>query len=277
MIQITEQEFSKLTEYIHTEYGIELKKEKQLLLMGRLHKLLVELGFKTFTDYYNYLTSDKTGEASSVLIDKVSTNHTFFMREPDHFEFLKNTVLPNLKQKKEQANNRDIRLWCAASSTGEEPYTLAMILTEFFGSDSEHWDKKLLATDISNKVLEIAKKGVYEKERIQPLPPMWKLRYFQNYDDSHVKVTDDIKKEVIYRRFNLMTPTFVFKKKFDIIFCRNVMIYFNQHTKDQLVEKMYHCTEPGGYLFIGHAESLNLKNTNYKFIMPAVYQKPFSS
>ncbi len=277
MIQITEQEFSKLTEYIHTEYGIELKKEKQLLLMGRLHKLLVELGFKTFTDYYNYLTSDKTGEASSVLIDKVSTNHTFFMREPDHFEYLKNTILPKLKQKKEQINNRDIRLWCAASSTGEEPYTLAMILTEFFETEGQYWDKKLLATDISNKVLEIAKRGVYEKDRIQPLPSMWKLRYFQNYDNNHVKVIDDIKKEVIYRRFNLMTPTFIFKKKFDIIFCRNVMIYFNQLTKDQLVEKMYQCTAPGGYLFIGHAESLNLKKTNYKFIMPAVYQKPLSS
>ncbi|WP_373484063.1 protein-glutamate O-methyltransferase CheR [Acetobacterium sp.] len=275
MIQITEKEFAMLTEYIHSEFGIELKKEKQLLLMGRLHKLLVELGFDSFTDYYKYLISDKTGEASSVLIDKVSTNHTFFMREPEHFEFFKNTVLPYLKKKKEAENNRDIRLWCAASSTGEEPYTLAMIMTEFFGSDSHHWDKKLLATDISNKVLDTAKKGIYDKDRIQSLPPNWKLRYFQNYDSSQVMVVDEIKKEVIYRRFNLMTPTFVFKKKFDVIFCRNVMIYFDQATKDRLVEKMYNHMVPGGYLFIGHAESLNLKQTKYKFIMPAVYQKPF--
>ncbi|PKM60418.1 MAG: chemotaxis protein CheR [Firmicutes bacterium HGW-Firmicutes-4] len=275
MIQITEKEFAKLTEYIHSEFGIELKKEKQLLLMGRLHKLLVELGFDSFTDYYQYLISDKTGEASSVLIDKVSTNHTFFMREPEHFEFFKNTVLPYLKKKKEAENNRDIRLWCAASSTGEEPYTLAMIMAEFFGSDSHHWDKKLLATDISNQVLDTAKKGIYDKDRIQALPPNWKLRYFQNYDSSQVMVSDEIKKEVIYRRFNLMTPTFVFKKKFDVIFCRNVMIYFDQNTKDRLVDKMYNHMEPGGYLFIGHAESLNLKQTNYKFIMPAVYQKPF--
>ena len=275
MIQITEKEFAMLTEYIHCEYGIELKKEKQLLLMGRLHKLLVELGFDSFTDYYHYLISDTTGEASSVLIDKVSTNHTYFMREPEHFDFFKNTVLPYLKKKKEQENNLDIRLWCAASSTGEEPYTLAMIMAEFFGADSRHWDKKLLATDISNKVLDTARAGIYDKDRIQVLPPNWKLRYFNNYDSSQMVVADEIKKEVIFRRFNLMTPTFVFKKKFDVIFCRNVMIYFDQATKDRLVEKMYNYTEPGGYLFIGHAESLNLRQTNYKFIMPAVYQKPF--
>jgi chemotaxis protein methyltransferase CheR len=275
MIQITEKEFAMLTEYIHCEYGIELKKEKQLLLMGRLHKLLVELGFDSFTDYYHYLISDTTGEASSVLIDKVSTNHTYFMREPEHFDFFKNTVLPYLKKKKEQENNLDIRLWCAASSTGEEPYTLAMIMAEFFGADSRHWDKKLLATDISNKVLDTARAGIYDKERIQALPPNWKMRYFNNYDSSQMVVADEIKKEVIFRRFNLMTPTFVFKKKFDVIFCRNVMIYFDQATKDRLVEKMYNYTEPGGYLFIGHAESLNLRQTNYKFIMPAVYQKPF--
>ncbi|MBU4539868.1 protein-glutamate O-methyltransferase CheR [uncultured Acetobacterium sp.] len=275
MIQISEKEFAMLTEYIHSEYGIELKKEKQLLLMGRLHKLLVELGFDSFTDYYDYLISDKTGEASSVLIDKVSTNHTFFMREPEHFEYFKNTVLPYLKKKKGEQKNHDIRLWCAASSTGEEPYTLAMIMADFFGSEAHLWDKKLLATDISNKVLDVAKKGIYEKDRLQVLPPNWKLRYFQNHDSNQMMVVDEIKKEVIFRRFNLMTPTFVFKKKFDVVFCRNVMIYFDQATKDRLVEKIYNYTEPGGYLFIGHAESLNLKKTNYKFIMPAVYQKPF--
>lgn len=275
MIQISEKEFAMLTEYIHSEYGIELKKEKQLLLMGRLHKLLVELGFDSFTDYYDYLISDKTGEASSVLIDKVSTNHTFFMREPEHFEYFKNTVLPYLKKKKGEQKNHDIRLWCAASSTGEEPYTLAMIMADFFGPEAHLWDKKLLATDISNKVLAVAKKGIYEKDRLQVLPPNWKLRYFQNHDSNQMMVVDEIKKEVIFRRFNLMTPTFVFKKKFDVVFCRNVMIYFDQATKDRLVEKIYNYTEPGGYLFIGHAESLNLKQTNYKFIMPAVYQKPF--
>lgn len=275
MIQISEKEFAMLTEYIHSEYGIELKKEKQLLLMGRLHKLLVELGFDSFTDYYDYLISDKTGEASSVLIDKVSTNHTFFMREPEHFDYFKNTVLPYLKKKKGEQKNHDIRLWCAASSTGEEPYTLAMIMADFFGSEAHLWDKKLLATDISNKVLDVAKKGIYEKDRLQVLPPNWKLRYFQNHDSNQMMVVDEIKKEVIFRRFNLMTPTFVFKKKFDVVFCRNVMIYFDQATKDRLVEKIYNYTEPGGYLFIGHAESLNLKKTNYKFIMPAVYQKPF--
>ena len=273
MIQITEKEFAMLTEYIHSEYGIELKKEKQLLLMGRLHKLLIELGFDSFTDYYHYLISDKTGEASSVLIDKVSTNHTFFMREPEHFDYFKNTVLPYLKKKKEQENNRDIRLWCAASSTGEEPYTLAMIMADFFGTDAHHWDKKLLATDISNQVLDTAKRGIYDKDRLQVLPPNWKLRYFKNYDASKMMVVDEIKKEVIFRRFNLMTPTFVFKKKFDVVFCRNVMIYFDAPTQRRVLERIHRVMKPGGLLFVGHAENFSDARSLFVLRGKTVYER----
>ncbi|MBC3796147.1 CheR family methyltransferase [Acetobacterium tundrae] len=273
MIEITKEEYALLTAYIYKESGINLKKNKELLLVGRLRKLLIELGFDSFSEYYHYLINDKTGGASSVLIDKVSTNHTYFMREADHFEYFKNTVLPDIKKTKENEAKHDIRLWCAASSTGEEPYTLSCIMKEYFEKDAHLWNTSLLATDISTTVLVTAKKGIYSCEDIEPLPRIWKLKYFVRQDDNFVRVSDEIRDNVIFRRFNLMNPVFPFSQKLDVIFCRNVMIYFDQPTKDRLSEKMYDCLEPGGYLFIGHSESIDLRTTKFKYMMPSVYQK----
>ena len=271
MIKLKEDEFQAITTYVHSNYGVDLRKKRHLI-EGRLSHYVSQLGYDNYMDYFEYVKNDKKNDEISVLINKLTTNHTYFLRESEHFDFYKQQVLPWVD---ETTKTKDLRVWSAGCSSGQEPYTLAMIMADFFGTDAHHWDKKLLATDISNQVLDIARRGIYDKDRIQVLPPNWKLRYFKNYDASQMMVVDEIKKEVIFRRFNLMTPTFVFKKKFDVVFCRNVMIYFDQATKDRLVEKIYNYTEPGGYLFIGHAESLNLKQTNYKFIMPAVYQKPF--
>lgn len=273
MIPITDKEFQQLSEFIQREYGIQLKKEKQLLLTGRLHKLLGELGFTTFTEYYDYLINDPTGEARDVLIDKVSTNHTYFMREPEHFDYFRDQVLPYLKKKKETAKSRDIRIWCAASSTGEEPYTLAMIMADFFGQEAPQWDTRLLATDISQTVLETAQKGVYSNESMAKLPPNWRFKYFKKYDGNNSVIGDEVKGDVIFKRFNLMEEVFPFKKKFDVIFCRNVMIYFDQPTKNKIVNKMYDKLEPGGYVFIGLAESFNRETPQFEFIKPAIYRK----
>ena len=270
MIDITEQEFEKLAGFIQRHYGIQLKKEKHTLLTGRLHKLLADLGLNSFSEYYEYLIKDKTGGAVAVLVDKISTNHTFFMREPGHFEFLKDHVLPYFSTR---VPDRDLRIWCAASSTGEEPYTLAMILRDYFGNALPSWDTTVLATDISQAALETAKAGLYSHERIAPLPRAWQMKYFKKVDDQYAGVTDQLKKEVIFRRFNLMEEVFPFKRKMHAIFCRNVMIYFDQTTKDHLVEKLYDQLEEGGYLFIGHSESLNREATRFKYIKPAVYRK----
>jgi chemotaxis protein methyltransferase CheR len=148
-----------------------------------------------------------------------------------------------------------------------------MLIDEFFGKDKPLWDTKILATDISNQILEKAKKAVYNNKDLAQLPPSWKLNYFNKLDANVSTVNDQLKKEIIFRSFNLMTPTFSFKKKFHVIFCRNVMIYFNSETRDGLVDKFYELTEPGGYLFIGHSETLNRERTKYKFVMPAVYRK----
>ncbi len=270
MINITDKEFNLLTEFIKKNYGIHLKKEKQTLVTGRLHKVLTELGFDNFTDYYKYLNTDTTGEALAVLIDKITTNHTFFMREADHFVFFKDHVLPYLKS---TIKNHDLRVWCAASSTGEEPYTLAMTIADFFEGDFTTWDHKILASDLSQVALDSAKKGVYGIERIRELPLSWKSKYFTKFDAENMVVKDKIKQEVIYRRFNLVDEVFPFKKKFHVIFCRNVMIYFDVNTKETLINKMYDLLEVGGYLFIGHSESLNRETTAFKYIRPAVYRK----
>jgi len=270
MLTITDREFRKLADYIKTNYGINLKEEKRSLVVGRLHHVLEQNNFKSFSEYYDYIISDKTGEAVETLVNKITTNHTFFMREPDHFYYFRNKALPAITA---MAKDRDLRIWSAGCSSGEEPYTLAMIIDEFFGKEKCLWDTKILATDISGKVLEEAARGIYPSERTAVLPPQWRLNYIKTIDSEKSVISEKIRNEVIFRKFNLMEKVFPFMRKFHAIFCRNVMIYFDSQTKKELVQKFYDCTENGGFLFIGHSESLGKEETKYKYVMPAVYRK----
>lgn len=267
MKNITDEEFRLISQYIKNQSGIYLKPEKKTLMIGRLTSTLQDIGESSFMGLYNRLVADKKGELLSHVIDKITTNHTYFMREKEHFDFFQDQVLPYLKQ---NVKNKDLRIWCAASSSGEEPYTLAMMLEDYFSDD--HWDKKILATDISLDVLAKAKKGVYDSDKITDIPYGWKINYFSHTSEGY-EIVSRIKKEVIYRRFNLLEPTYPFKKKFHVIFCRNVMIYFDTETKNRLVDKMYEALEPGGFLFIGHSESIDRSKSNFKYIQPAVYRK----
>lgn len=270
MITITDKEFEQLSTYIKANYGIYLKPEKTTLVIGRLQNVLILNGFKSFSEYYDYLIRDKTGMAVSTLLDKITTNHTFFMREADHFTYFKDTVLPYIIS---NTTERDLRIWCAGCSSGEEPYTLAMIIDEVLGKEKLFWDAKILATDISTKVLEEAKRGVYSNKEIETLPSKWKLAYTSKIDSENSVMIDRIRNEVIFRKFNLMENVFPFKKQFHVIFCRNVMIYFDEKTKNTLVNKYYDLLKPGGYLFIGHSESLNREATRFRYLQPAVYRK----
>ncbi len=269
MQDMTDKEFSIISEYIKNNYGISLSVDKKSLVYSRLRNILDKKGFNSFTQYYDYLINDKTGMASSTFIDKMTTNHTFFMREVDHFEYLKNVVLPYIES---TSKDRDVRIWCAGCSSGEESYTLEMILKDYFRNKG-NWDTELLATDISTSILKKAIRGIYTKDQIRPLSEEWKKNYFKPINDSQVEVIDDIKKSITYRKFNLMENKFPFKRKFQVIFCRNVMIYFDDVTRTNLIKKFYDASEKGAYLFIGHSETLNNIETNYEYIMPAVYRK----
>lgn len=270
MFSITEKEFHNLATYIKNNYGINLREEKKAIVVGRLYNVLQEKNINNFTDYYKYVFADKSGAALTELINRITTNHTFFMREAKHFYYLRDHVLPFLAKTN---NEKDLRIWSAGCSTGEEPVTLAMIIDEFFGINKAGWDTRILATDISSRALNIAQKGIYNNESITSLPTHWKRSYFKPIDVSCSILVKKIKNEIIYRKFNLMEKTLPFRRKFHVIFCRNVMIYFDEMTKMELVNKFYDLLEPGGYLFIGHSESLNDVKTRYKYIMPAIYRK----
>lgn len=269
MLTIKESEFKELTEYIQSNYGINLTKKKNLI-EGRLSNIIIEKGFNNFGKYLDHVLSDRTGNEATILINKLTTNHTFFMREWNHFEYYREHVLPSIIS---DIKDRDLRIWSAGCSSGEEPYTLAMINQDFFEHDKALWDSKILATDISVKALSTAERGIYPSESLSNMPNAWKLAYFNKTNDGNYGISDSVKKEVVFRVFNLMDDIFPFKRKFHVIFCRNVMIYFDNETKMELVNKFYEHTEPGGYLFIGHSESIGRDYKGYRYIMPAVYKK----
>lgn len=272
MINIGDIEFKKLVDFVNENYGINLS-EKKILIEGRLQNLLVEKQFKNYAEYFNYIIKDQSGEAVSTLINKITTNHTFFMRESEHFDYIKKIVLPYLTK---NLKEKDMRIWSAGCSSGEEPYTLAMLVDEFLGNQKVFWDSKILATDISGKVLEEAVKGTYAKESLKDIPESWRNNYFRQLPNGDYKVIDKIRNEVIFRRFNLKNPEFPFKNKFHVIFCRNVLIYFDAENKRELIKKFYNYTEPGGYLFIGHSESLANDCSGYRYVVPAVYRKEYN-
>jgi len=269
MKKIKKSEFNQLAQFIKGHTGINLKPEKEALLIGRLTSLLDELNISSFGDFYEHLVNEKDDVLLSRVIDRITTNHTYFMREKEHFDYLVNQVFPYLQT---SVSNRDLRIWCAASSTGEEPYTLAMLLEDYFGKSVVKWDKKLLATDISIDVLTKAKEGYYLRDKVDVIPKMWRLNYYEQHQDGY-RVKQSIKNQIIYRRFNLLEPRFPFKGKFHVIFCRNVLIYFDNETKRAVIEKMYNALEYGGYLFIGHSESVDRNHSKFKYIKPAVYRK----
>jgi chemotaxis protein methyltransferase CheR len=203
-----------------------------------------------------------------LVLNKLTTNYTFFMREQEHFHFFRNTILPDIIQR--HRKDRTLSIWSAGCASGEEPYTISMYLMDYLGSEARNWDARVLATDISQHALDKAKEGRYNLP--DTIPSAWKSRYFKaDGTDGYYLVAPQIRNNVIFRTFNLMEPI-RFRLKFDLIFCRNVMIYFNQETKDALVGRFCDATVPGGYLLIGHSETLG-KNPGYRYLAPATFQK----
>ena len=266
---ITEQEFHRIVVYVKDKFGIDLS-GKQILVSGRLENYILRHGYGGYDEYMAKVEKNPKGEEARNLINVLTTNHTYFMREFEHFEFMKQKLLPKLKAS--EAASKDLRIWSAASSTGEEAYTIAMVLKDFFGIDHHMWDTTVLATDISTKVLMHAQRGRYLKEQIEPLPENWRRKYFKQISPLEYQVKPELKKEVLFRQFNLMNP-FPFRKPFHIVLLRNVMIYFDEKTKVELLNKIYDHMAPGGYLFIGTTESMNRNATKFQYVEPSIYKK----
>ena len=272
-IDLSDREYKLISDLVYRTVGIHLDEHKKALIVGRLQKFLREKEFSNFSQYYDYVNSDPTGQALKTLVTNISTNYTFFFRENDHFTFFLKNVLPQITEMLKKYKSRDLRIWCAGCSSGEEPYTLAILLLEYFGSEIKSWETGVLATDISEKALEKANNGIYSDENISGIPLPLRNKYFSRHDEKNWIVENQVKKLVLFRRFNLMRESFPFKKKFHVIFCRNVMIYFDKPTQNKLVRRFYSNTEPGGYLFIGHSETLPRGDCSYDFIKPAVYRR----
>ena len=267
-MELTDGEFQWIVEYVRNNYGIELG-QKRLLITGRLENYLIRNDYQSYGEFIQKIKNNPTGPEASNLINILTTNHTFFMREFVHFEYMIKYVLPWIREK--EASSHDVRIWSAAASTGEEPYTIAMVLNDYFGLDKT-WNTQLLATDISSSVLMKAKEGTYMEEQIEPLPANWKRRYFKKTGENAYTVTQKIRDNVCFRRFNLMDEI-TFKGKFQVVFLRNVMIYFDEDTKSALLKRIYNHMEDGGYLFIGTTESIDRTSSGFKYVRPSIYRK----
>jgi len=271
--QIDEKEYDFICKLVYEHSRINLGEGKKELVTARLGKRLRILGLDSYSEYCQLLKGAEGEDELVHLIDSISTNHTFFFREPKHFEFMQTTVFPTMASKNE---NGTFRVWSAASSSGEEPYTLAIVLSEYFAHLSS-WKWHLDATDISTKILAKAREGVYSEDRIREVQPDMMKRYFQKGVgkwDGYFRVKEDLRSKVKFHHMNLLQPSYPFNEKFHLIFCRNVMIYFDRPTQEQLVKKLTDCLVPGGYLMVGHSESLTGIHHTLKTIKPAIYKKP---
>lgn len=268
MICLTDNEFVTISNYFKRYYGVNLTSKKPLI-EGRLGNYIEQLGYKNYTDYFEYAKADASGNELSALINKLTTNHTYFMRESEHFDFFRNKILPWVDK---SLSSKDLRVWSAGCSSGQEPYTLAMITRDYLGSNASAWDSNLLASDISEKALIAAKEAIYLKQELEEMPKAWLKDYFTKLDENRYIVSEKIRNQVSFRNFNLLSP-FNFKKPFHAIFCRNVMIYFDIQTKNAIIDKFYDALMPGGYFIISLSESLSSCDHKFKYVMPSVYQK----
>lgn len=265
--------FERFSEFIKAELGIKMPSSKKTLLEARLQKRLRELGMATHEEYCEYLFSPQGMENELVnLVDVVTTNTTDFFREPKHFELLMGKVLPELTAR--GGSGRNVNIWSAGCSSGEEPYTLAMVLSEF-ARQNTGFTFSILATDISTQVLRMAVRAIYPETKIGPIPQEYRKRYLLRSKDRTrrlVRIGPDARCHVRFRRLNFMED-FSFDGQLDIIFCRNVVIYFDRPTQETLFSRFCRKLAPGGYLFIGHSESLAGMDLPLEPVAPTVYRK----
>ncbi len=272
--KISDAEFQQLREFIYAHTGIALSDHKRALVYARLGRRLRHHGLESFADYYELLTErDVDGHELVEMINCITTNKTDFFREPHHFKFLSDRVFPDIHARG-VGGGRRIRLWSAGTATGEEAYTLAITVREAFPL-TEAWDIRILATDIDTRVLAHAERGEYTDEQAERIPQLLLQRYFfhgEGPNAGHVQVKPRLKEIVRFRRLNLMDDPWPMQGLFDVIFCRNVIIYFDRNTQRRLIERFTRMLRPGGYLMLGHSESLVDGGGALRHMSQSVYQ-----
>ena len=269
--ELSERDLKAIAELVYAKSGITLHSGKRALVMARLQKRVKQGGFASFAQYLRHVEGDRSGDELTALLDAIATNHTSFFREAQHFEFLRDVVLPPLAAR---GDNAKILGWSAACSTGEEPYTIAMTCTDRLGPLAAN-RVKLLASDLSTKVLKVAQAGVYKSERIEGVPLETLRRHFEKglgAQAGTVRVSASVRQLVEFKQINLLDPMMP-GQPFDFIFCRNVMIYFDAAVQQRVVEALERRLGPGGYLFISHSESLNGIRHGLRWVAPAVYRR----
>lgn len=268
--ELSDRDLAAIVRLVYERSGITLHAGKRALVSARLQKRLRQGGFDGFRDYVRLLQDDPSGDEVLTLLDAIATNHTFFFREPQHFTYLAETVLPPLCNRPDRG---PILGWSAGCSTGEEPYTIAMTLLERFGDEAAS-RVRLLASDLSRRALAHATAGVYKVERVADVPRHLALKYFDRrtaHAQGVVRVGDAVRRLVEFRRLNLIQPPTL--PRFAFIFCRNVMIYFDRHVQQRVVAELEARLAPGGYLFTSHSESLNSLRHGLTWVAPSVYRR----
>lgn len=270
--------FDRFAQFIQQRCGIRIEHSKQTLLEGRLRKRMRALLLPTFEAYAAFLFDQKKNDADEIInfLDTITTNKTDFFREASHFDYLSCTVLTEFMSQRARRHAGTFRIWSAGCSTGEEPYSLAMVLNEFAEKNAA-FSYAILATDLCARALATAKSGIYDIDQLDDVNPEYRRRYFtvnRTADERRVCVLPELRETVVFKRFNFMTPVFPIRQPLQAIFCRNVMIYFDRPTREQLISRFIGKLAPGGYLFTGHSESLAGYRTGLKPVATAVYQKP---
>jgi chemotaxis protein methyltransferase CheR len=274
---LSHSDFLRLKDLIYSHCGIQLNETKKTMMEGRLQKRLKKLGMASFSCYCDYLFSKEGMEEElPFMTNEITTNKTDFFREPAHFEYLTRYALPELMKWEAFTPRKPLRIWSAGCSSGEEPYTLAMVLQDFSRSHTTGLPFTVLATDISSAMLEKAKLAVYEEEKIAPVPPSFKKEYLLRSADKTrklVRIVPELRSRVAFMRLNFMDRDYGLAQTSDIIFCRNVIIYFDKKTQERLLNRFCQFLSPYGYIFMGHSETILGMDVSLVQVAPTVYRK----
>ncbi|MFK5857080.1 MAG: CheR family methyltransferase [Bacteroidota bacterium] len=271
--ELLDKDFKRLGKFIYDNYGINLYPQKQVLVKSRLQRRLSILGMSSYSEYCDYVLKHEHGKEEAIhMIDRISTNKTDFFREDDHFDYLSETLL---KYYFAETGKKKLRIWSAGCSSGEEPYTIAMVLSEQKGS-IPFFDFSIFASDISTTVLKKAKAAVYPESDLEEIPTVYHSKYLLKSKDKtkkQIRITSNIRNKVKFFRYNLLGSKSPFNKPVDVIFCRNTLIYFDRQTQQRVINHLISNLPIGGYLFLGHSESLINMSFPLKNVFPSVYKK----